>query len=77
MGGGGEPGELGKYHLDISGPTTLEDPRAGAASPGAALLGMSALALLPQNPATSSRCYHLAGGQHPPPQHQRYPTMRR
>jgi hypothetical protein len=37
IGGGGELGEPGKHRPDIPGPTTLEDPRAGAVSPGAAL----------------------------------------
>jgi hypothetical protein len=42
MGGGREPGEPGKYNPDILKPMALEDPGAGAVSPGIGLLGMHA-----------------------------------
>jgi hypothetical protein len=40
MGGGGELGEPGKYNPDISRPTALQDPGAGAASPRTPLPGV-------------------------------------
>jgi hypothetical protein len=44
-GGGGAPGELGKYSPDTPGLTVLEDPGVGATSPRATLLGTPAPAL--------------------------------
>jgi hypothetical protein len=51
---GGEPGEPGKYSLDIPEPTALKDPGARAVSPAAALPGTPALA-----PRTTKSCSKL------------------